>query len=211
MPKAFSPREREIIHNKLLEKGRELFAQYGLKKTNIEEITRAVGIAKGSFYAFYNSKEELFFEIMERAEAEMRISYDFNTIMQGASAKEILKQILKQIFTSVENNEITRLLFNPQEFEQLARKLPPERIQAHMQKDEEYQVNLIRKLQQAGIIIIRDPRIIGELFKALFFISINKSYIHKDLYEGVMDLIIDLVAEGLTKKGGKEDDRSQKA
>ena len=51
----FSEREKEIIRNKLLEKGREFFSTYGLKKTSVEELTQAAGIAKGSFYTFYNS------------------------------------------------------------------------------------------------------------------------------------------------------------
>jgi AcrR family transcriptional regulator len=63
MPRGFSDREKELIHDSLLMKGRELFINYGLKKTSIADLCREAGIALGSFYIFYSSKEEkLYFE-----------------------------------------------------------------------------------------------------------------------------------------------------
>src|SRR5437762_14151525 len=67
MPKGFSEREREIIREKLLAKGKEYFGAHGVKKTNVEDLARAAGISKGAFYAFYDSKEELYFDILGRA------------------------------------------------------------------------------------------------------------------------------------------------
>lgn len=62
MPR-FSESEKEIIRQKLLAEGERLFAAYGIKKVSIDEIVRAAGIAKGSFYTFYASKEHLYMEI----------------------------------------------------------------------------------------------------------------------------------------------------
>jgi AcrR family transcriptional regulator len=72
MPKGFTEKERESIHQQLLERGREIFANYGVRKTSVEDLTRAVGISKGAFYIFFSSKEELFLEIMEQFEARFR-------------------------------------------------------------------------------------------------------------------------------------------
>ncbi|MEV1174059.1 helix-turn-helix domain-containing protein [Nonomuraea sp. NPDC049784] len=44
----------------------QLFATQGLKKTSLDELVAAPGIAKGSFYAFFDSKEELYKEVMIR-------------------------------------------------------------------------------------------------------------------------------------------------
>ena len=52
MARGFTEREKEIIRNDLINTGRELFGTYGLKKTSIEDLTKAVGIAQGSFYTF---------------------------------------------------------------------------------------------------------------------------------------------------------------
>jgi AcrR family transcriptional regulator len=60
MPKAFSEHEKDIIRAQMREKGKDLFEKQGLKKTSVDELTAAVGISKGAFYLFYESKEELF-------------------------------------------------------------------------------------------------------------------------------------------------------
>ena len=52
MPK-FSDSEKERIRQKLMREGERLFAAYGIKKVSIDEIVKAAGIAKGSFYTFY--------------------------------------------------------------------------------------------------------------------------------------------------------------
>ena len=70
MPK-FSDAEREAISAALLRQGVRLFCEYGPRKVTIDEIAKAVGIAKGSFYAFYGSKEELYFSILARRQQDM--------------------------------------------------------------------------------------------------------------------------------------------
>ncbi|MEW6216455.1 MAG: TetR family transcriptional regulator, partial [Candidatus Bipolaricaulota bacterium] len=48
MPRALTETERETIRARLVEVGRELFARYGLKKTTVEELAHAAGVAKGT-------------------------------------------------------------------------------------------------------------------------------------------------------------------
>src|SRR5215470_2305575 len=84
MPKGFTDREKALIRAGLLEKGRELFATYGLRKTNVEDLTRAVGISKGAFYLFFESKEALFFELLEHFEA------DFQAVLLEHIARDTL-------------------------------------------------------------------------------------------------------------------------
>ena len=47
------------------------FTDYETEKTSVEQLTKAVGIAKGSFYKFYESKEMLFFAVLEGIHAEL--------------------------------------------------------------------------------------------------------------------------------------------
>ncbi|MCY8615781.1 TetR/AcrR family transcriptional regulator, partial [Bacillus haynesii] len=51
MPK-FTEKEKEAIRSALVQSGRKLFAQLGLKKTSVGELTASAGIAQGSFYTF---------------------------------------------------------------------------------------------------------------------------------------------------------------
>lgn len=66
MPKIYCENKREEIKNKLMDTGLELIRQYGMKKMSIESITKKVGIAQGTFYNFYKSKEILIYSISRR-------------------------------------------------------------------------------------------------------------------------------------------------
>lgn len=78
MPK-FTEQEKEQVRQSLLIKGRELFIQYGLAKTSIDDVILACGIGKGTFYKFFASKEELYFEILKNEE-EVRETVLFEKI-----------------------------------------------------------------------------------------------------------------------------------
>jgi AcrR family transcriptional regulator len=49
----------------ILEKGKELFWKYGLKRVSIEEICREAGISKMTFYKYFPNKNELAFTILD--------------------------------------------------------------------------------------------------------------------------------------------------
>ena len=48
---------------KILDCGKELFSTQGFKDTSVADITKKAGIATGTFYLYYPSKDELFMEI----------------------------------------------------------------------------------------------------------------------------------------------------
>ena len=54
---AFTDYETEQLHKALLKETRRCAVTLGMKKTSVDQLTKAVGIAKGSFYKFYESKE----------------------------------------------------------------------------------------------------------------------------------------------------------
>ena len=49
---AFSDYETEQLRKALLKETRHCAVTLGMKKTSVEQLTKAVGIAKGSFYKF---------------------------------------------------------------------------------------------------------------------------------------------------------------
>jgi len=57
---AFTDFETEQLRKALLKETRRCAVTLGMKKTSVDQLTKAVGIAKGSFYKFYESKEMLF-------------------------------------------------------------------------------------------------------------------------------------------------------
>lgn len=68
---AFTEYETEQLRKALLKETRRCAVTLGMKKTSVDQLTKAVGIAKGSFYKFYESKEMLFFAVLENIHSEL--------------------------------------------------------------------------------------------------------------------------------------------
>ena len=94
MPRTFTETEKEVIRKQLLEKGSHCFSRYGLKKTGIEDITNLAGIGKGTFYNFFNSKEELFVEVLKH-EVNIRRKFMDDLLESDLPAQEYFKALMK--------------------------------------------------------------------------------------------------------------------
>lgn len=70
MPIAFTEEEMTKLRHELILAGIRLSRELGLQRMSVEKITSAVGIAKGSFYIFFDSKEDFILEIADYANRE---------------------------------------------------------------------------------------------------------------------------------------------
>ena len=70
MPTAFTKEESERIRTELILACIRLSKELGLQKMSVEKLTEAVGIAKGSFYLFFGSKEDFILEVAAYASEE---------------------------------------------------------------------------------------------------------------------------------------------
>lgn len=200
MVKAFTDQEKEWIEQELIVKGRELFGQFGLKKTSIKDLTEAVGIAQGSFYNFFGSKEELYFEILQKEEEVIRgglMAEFFSTDGDGQISKETLINFLKAGFEIIETNPLLKRIFVEDEYQRMLRKLPKEKLEEHFENDADVLVPLITHLQEVGLIIQRKPEIITSALRALIIISLHKKEIGEEVYDETRDLLIELFVDGL--------------
>ena len=65
MATAFKEKERKEITEKMKEYAIKRASEIGMKKTSVDSIVDFACISKGAFYNFYESKDELFLEIVE--------------------------------------------------------------------------------------------------------------------------------------------------
>lgn len=70
MPIAFTEEEMTKLRHELILAGIRLSRELGLQRMSVEKITSAVWIAKGSFYIFFDSKEDFILEIADYANRE---------------------------------------------------------------------------------------------------------------------------------------------
>ena len=88
-----SVEKKEAKKDKIIEKSMELFCEKGYHTTKVEEITKALGISKGNFYTYFNSKEEVLYEILNIMKNEkIRMLGEINT---DKAPKEVLKDFIE--------------------------------------------------------------------------------------------------------------------
>ena len=200
MPAGFTDKEKEAIQQGLIEKGRELFGLYGLRKTTIKDITEAVGIAQGSFYKFYDSKEELYFEILDIEEEKIRKELSQDLKIVERNPKSGIKKLLLDAYGALEENDLIKDLLSGNSYDVLVRKLSEEKIEEHVEMDFAEITPLIRKWQGEGILKEVKPEAITGLLHALFFITLHKGDIGKSVYNDTFELLVDLIVDGLVKE-----------
>ncbi|CAH0119329.1 hypothetical protein PAE9249_01828 [Paenibacillus sp. CECT 9249] len=205
MPK-FTEKEKETIRNKLLDEGRRLFAVLGLKKTSIEDVTKAVGIAQGSFYLFYSSKEELYCEILQQEERVIRSQLIEHFFAQDHITREMFKQFLRRSFAVMEENPFIRQMYDEDAMESVFRKLPEDKLQELFTDDSAFFVPLIVRGQQQGWMAARNPETIVSLIRSIVLLAMQKRQIGEERYEETIELLIELVASGLVKEEAKRHD-----
>ena len=89
-----SVEKKEAKKDRIIEKSMELFKENGYHATKVEEITKALGISKGNFYTYFNSKEEVLYEILDIMK-EHRISL-LNEVNVDNNPKEILREFIEK-------------------------------------------------------------------------------------------------------------------
>ncbi|RJP26655.1 MAG: TetR family transcriptional regulator [Actinobacteria bacterium] len=99
--------ERQAVDRgeRIIANATELFAAKGYHGTTIDEIVQATGIAKGTFYIYFDSKEELLVEVIKRlidntlekidSELEKKEEKDFITRLE-TKGQEMLDLYLKR-------------------------------------------------------------------------------------------------------------------
>lgn len=200
MPKGFTEQEKEMIRRALLEKGKALFATYGLKKTSIDELTAATGISKGAFYLFYDSKEELFFDVIRQFEDEFRATI----FAQQAATDEAIppqqrvKEVLQRALTTWKEHPLFKHL-NSSDYAYLLRKIPAEKAESHLRNDEAFVGQLIEYWRSTGITIRSDPQVTNGLIRALVFVTMHQDDFDRQSFPLTFDILLELVAQYLVK------------
>ena len=199
MPRAFTEVEKEKIRERLFAAGRSCFTRYGLKKTTIDDLVRPAGIAKSSYYLFFESKESLYVEVMMAEMPAMMERLIDLSFAATDDTREALIRLLKALVHEIETNEFVRVLLDdPSEVARLAEMLDFEDI---LQRSAGMFLPLmqeITKAQERGEIIPGDPQQIMYSLGLIKLIPLNRDRLPDALYQAMLDFIPQVLADGLT-------------
>lgn len=95
---------------RIFEKSLQLFADKGYDSTSIEEITSVVGIAKGTFYYHFQTKEDMFTFLIEEGMKLLKNSIELKTKKLNNAVDKIKEIILIQIKVTIKYESFVRLI-----------------------------------------------------------------------------------------------------
>jgi AcrR family transcriptional regulator len=194
----FSDEQRAYIREQLLAEGRELFARYGLQKTTIADLTDAAGIATGTFYQFFDSKEALYLEVLER-EGETLLPDLLAPLDAHDDPETAIVEFLTGLMDEIETNPLVqRLLVEPQELERLRAQQTPEERAADREEDLSYLLPYVEAWYDAGEIHGPSPELVAHAIRSVAFLTLHQEDIGPDVYDETRALLIRSVARGLT-------------
>ena len=108
MAVAFTQEQRDEIQGKLIEAGFELSSTIGFKKMTISKITEAAGVAVGSFYIFYDSKESFAKALIQETEEQSMRKLMAKLAADGTIELRELLDLYRDCFRP-ENNFLLRI------------------------------------------------------------------------------------------------------
>jgi len=174
-----------------MESGKEAFGKWGIKKTSVEELTRMAGISKGAFYKFFQSKEDLYFNIIRNFENKVHSSI-LSLLSEPSEDDQLLfMKVLKQIFQQIDQEPFIQNLLAKEEMNYLWQRFSEEQLTESMEADLDFSSQLVSIWQKKGKLKIEDPAVITGLFRGIFFMFLHKEEIGVNVFYQVMDLLIE--------------------
>lgn len=191
MPKTFSPQEKENIRISLRNAAEKCLARYGVKRTTVDELVRMAGIAKGTFYIFYESKEHLFLDVVRAfAESENKRYLDMLQELDENHIVTSLTTIFHRMVMSAYERGIYRFLDDNQ-MELVMRRVSPRERSEMEGARKGYIENL---LSYFAIDDEEDVEAFHQAFSSIYYILLHDDMID-DLDKAVHTLIRGLVLE----------------
>ncbi|QGU95407.1 TetR family transcriptional regulator [Clostridium bovifaecis] len=195
----FTELEKEKIREELLEAAYGFFIDKGFKSTSLEDITSSVGIAKSSFYLFFESKEKLYMELLAH-EGEQIEKQVWPKVIATEDISSAIKMYLNKMTLELESKILTqRLVYDLKEYKLVSRKLNPEYVGSQNLRSIIPLMKFIKSRQDSKEIIDEDPGVIAGVLRSALLIGSQKGDLQQYNYERIRELLFEAVANQIAR------------
>ena len=188
MPRIFSEEDRKIIHSKLINIGLDSLRTKGYREISLDDVTAKAGIAKGTFYNFFPSKERYFYEIMQKIKEDNRVELR-ELLAEGMPKKEKLEAYFYKRYTC---NNTVYSYFTAEEISRIMRTIPqddPDNDSVEFARD------LLVSLEERKTDF--KPEVVVNLCNVLALASTNQDLLEKTGYEETIRVLVKALADYL--------------
>jgi AcrR family transcriptional regulator len=199
----FETDEQAETYEALVEAGREQLLRYGPTKTNVSDVTEPVGVAKSTFYLYFESKADLYLEIFRREFDQLggRIEEELSGVEEPAAKLAVLFHCYREF---AEENPFVQEMLAAGNYRQMFRKnVSPERFEEIQQEGMAQFLPIIAEIQaeSEGPISEVDPATVVGVMGVIGLVVQNSDEFEEygeTYYDQVQELLIDALASGLT-------------
>lgn len=203
MPKIFTEEQRAGMQERIIEAGRTLFREKGFQKTSVNTITDAVGIAKGTFYNFFSSKEMLFMTILGEFERE-KFRMIETCFTETGNPVEELESFLILMYQSVSEEPIFQWLYREHVLEKIMQKITPKMKKEMIQADIEAVELILSSTKPRGFLTAVTPRDLAEQLRGMFLMTVHMDEIGTGDFSRFMEIQIAIFVNGLAALEGSK-------
>ena len=182
---AFTEEQNETIRRDLIREARCCGVTVGMRKTSVEQLTEAVGISKGSFYKFFDSKELLFFAVLEDIHTECFAAAQ-KSLQENAAIDPASRTAAAILAACRWLSETKAFVFIENDAEFLLHRLPEEVKTAHYHDDETH-IRLL--LEKYGLVPKRGISLAAATVRGLILTVSHKEQIG-ELYPQVLETLV---------------------
>lgn len=178
---------------------KKLFSERGFKDTNVAEITREAGVAVGTFYLYYSSKEKLFFDVFMEENLKLK-QLCLDSLDYSASPQTIIEQMLRINMEGFATNPILRQWYQSNVYQKLEQVFRKENAMDSMTFLYDVFLVLVERWQAEGKMRRDiDSKMIMMLFAAIINVDTHKDEIGLEFFPELLQIMTSLVLQGLTE------------
>lgn len=176
---------------------KELFSIKGFKDTNIAEITQKAGIAIGTFYNYYPSKEKLFMDIFLEENTKLKRNC-FQSLDLNQSPLVVVGKMLRLNVEGTKANPILREWYNKSVFEKLQQVYREEKGIDAVDFLYDGFLEIVRVWQEQGKMRKDiDSKMIMMIFAAIINVDTHKEEIGLEYFPELLHLMTEFIINGL--------------
>jgi len=177
---------------------KEVFSVKGFKDTKVSDITARAGVAVGTFYNLYSSKEELFFEIYQDENVKLKEAILEKIDFTGVPLASVMESIAFNL-EGMKTNPILKEWYNPNAFKRIEKWYRMKNTKTDFASFYGIVADFVAKWQLDGTIRseIR-PEIILALFHSVIYIDTHKDSIGLEFFPEIVQLLTEFIMKGLT-------------
>lgn len=181
----------------ILKYGRDLFSSKGFKDTNVAEIAKMAGIATGTFYNYYTSKDKLFMEIY--LEENVKLKKDImECVNLEASPINIMKEIMLLNLNGMTSNPILKEWYNRDVFTRIEQSFREESGLECVDFLYDSFIEIVKKWQIEGKVRNDiEAEMIMAIFSALVNVDTHKEEIGLKYFPQVLEYLAEFTMKGL--------------